>query len=155
MSLVESQSQKTEAYKNFINSLDSPVSRRDYRYALSYFMRFLKMADCDYEKMLQIDVKRLESYIRDYIIYMKQDRRLSSASINLYLAAVSHFYEMNDIELKWRKLSKFKGKHRRMVEDKPYTIDQIRQLLTRAELREKCMILLMASAGLRRGLSHL
>src|SRR6266516_6618749 len=139
MSLVESQSQKTEAYKNFINSLDSPISKRNYRYALSYFMQFMKVDD--YEKLLQIDVKRLESYIRDYIIYLKQDRKLSSASINHYLAAISHFYHMNDIELKWRKLSKFKGKYRRVVEDRPYTREQIKQLLERAELREKCMIL--------------
>jgi integrase len=38
-----------------------------------------------------------------------------------------------------------------VVEDRPYSKEQIRQLLEFADLRLKCMILLMCSAGLRRG----
>jgi integrase len=37
------------------------------------------------------------------------------------------------------------------IEDKPYTKQQIQQLLDFADLRLKCIILLMCSAGLRRG----
>jgi Phage integrase family len=37
------------------------------------------------------------------------------------------------------------------VEDKPYSKEQIRQMLDFADLRLKCIILLMSSAGLRRG----
>jgi integrase len=57
---------------------------------------------------------------------------------------------MNDFTLNWKKLSKFKGKSRLVVEDKPYSKEQIRQLLD-LDLRLKSIILLMCSAGLRRG----
>jgi integrase len=107
--------------------------------------------------MLQIQPKKLEGLIRDYIIYLKQDKKLASASVSCYISCVSHFYQMNDFtDLNWKKLNKFKGKHRIMVEDVPYTRDQIKLLLERATLRDRCMILLMTSAGLRRGaLPHL
>jgi integrase len=58
---------------------------------------------------------------------------------------------MNDVLLNWKKLHKFKGKHRSVAEDKPYSRDQIKTLLEYANLRDKSIILLMASAGLRRG----
>jgi integrase len=69
----------------------------------------------------------------------------------MYLAAISHFYEMNDVMINWRKLKKFKSKHYSVVEDKPYTREQIKALVDAAPLRDKCIILLMCSAGLRRG----
>jgi integrase len=87
---------------------------------------------------------------------MRQDRKLSPSTVSVRTAAISHFYEMNDIELKWKKLKRFKGKFRTIVEDRPYTRDQIKKLIDRASLRDKCIILLMASSGMRRGaLPHL
>jgi integrase len=58
---------------------------------------------------------------------------------------------MNNFTLHWKRLKKFKAKHYSIVEDKPYTIEQIKTLLDVATLRDKCIILLMCSAGLRRG----
>ena len=58
---------------------------------------------------------------------------------------------MNDITINWKKLKKFKGKLRSVVEDVPYTRQQIKTLIDNTTLRDRCMILMMASAGLRRG----
>jgi integrase len=58
---------------------------------------------------------------------------------------------MNDVDIKWKRLNKFKAKHYSVVEDKPYTREQIKTLVEAASLRDKCIILLMATAGLRRG----
>jgi integrase len=112
-------------------------------------MKFCQIGD--YDKMLQIERKKLEGLIRDYITHLKIDKKLSYNTVHMYLASISHFYQMNDVTLNWKKLSKFKGKRRLLVEDKPYTKEQIRQLLDFADLRTKCVILLMSSAGLRRG----
>jgi integrase len=113
------------------------------------FMKFCKTED--YDMMLQIDPKKLENTIRDYIIHLKADRKLSFNSVNLYLGGISHFYQMNGLVLNTKRLAKFKGKKRLIVEDKPYSKVQIRQLLDFSNLRMKCIILLMCSAGLRRG----
>ena len=145
----------TDAYANFVNSLDSESSRRSYLNSFSHFMRFCGLHS--YSDMLALatddlhPLKRLEGLIRDFIVHMREDKKLSSATVMAYSASVAHFYEMNDITINWKKLKKFKGKLRKTVEDLPYTRKQIKALLDQASLRDRCIILLMASAGLRRG----
>ncbi len=147
---IESES---EAYKNFINSIDSEATKKSYRYGLALFMEYCSNLDdyYNYHYDSLLTLHKLEDRIRDYIIYLKIDRQLSSNSVNLYVAAIAHFYAMNNVVLNWRRLSKFKGKKRLAVDDKPYSKEQIRQLLDFADLRSKCIILLMCSGGLRRG----
>jgi integrase len=139
----------SEVYKNFINSLDSEITKKCYRVSLIIFMRFVK--SYDYDQLVKLDRAKLENIIRDYIIHLKQERKLSPATVSAYLAAVAHFYEMNDVTINWRKLKKFKAKFRSIVEDRPYTRDEIAKLIDVAPLRDKCIILLMASSGMRRG----
>jgi len=139
----------SEAYHNFIDSISSEMTRKIYRINFSYFMTFCKIAD--YEEMASLQVHVLEGLIRDYIVYLRQERRLSPATVSGYIAPIAHFYSMNDLEIRWKKLKKFKAKHYNVVEDKPYSREQIKTLADAASLRDKCIILLMASAGLRRG----
>ena len=147
-------SRQREPYKNFINSLDSEVTKKSYRISLSYFMKFLNVET--YEELLRFEPLKLEGLIRDYIIHMRQDRKSSPATVTVRLAAITHFYEMNDTSLRWNKLKKFKTKFRSIIEDRPYTREQIKKLLDAAPLRDKAMIALMASSGMRRGaLPHL
>jgi integrase len=141
--------EKSNAYKNFINTVDSEATKQSYRYTFAKFMKFCKIDD--YDKMLQIEPKKLEGIISDYITHMKVDKKLSYNTVSLYVSSVAHFYSMNSVTLNWKRLSKFKGKKRSVVEDKPYSKEQIRQLLDFANLRLKCIILLMCSGGLRRG----
>jgi uncharacterized membrane protein len=46
--------------------------------------------------------------------------------VSLYIAAIAHFYEMNDVTINWKKLKKFKAKNRYVVEDRPYSRVQIK-----------------------------
>ena len=139
----------SEAYHNFIDSISSDMTRKIYRINFSYFMAFCKITD--YEEMASLQAHVLEGLIRDYIVYLRQERRLSPATVSGYIAPIAHFYNMNDLEIRWKKLKKFKAKHYSVVEDKPYSREQIKILIDAASLRDKCIILLMASAGLRRG----
>jgi integrase len=143
------QKEQSEAYKNFINSINSDETRKVYRYSFSYFTSFCKITNFD--DILTQRQQVLEGLIRDYIIHLRHERRLSPATVSVYLAAITHFCQMNDVSMNWKKLKKFKAKHYNVVEDKPYTREQIKQLVDVAQLRDKCCILLMASAGLRRG----
>jgi integrase len=140
---------ESNAYKNFINTVDSEATKQSYRYTFSKFMGFCGLDN--YDKMLLVEPKKLEGLIRDYITHLKIDKKYSYNTVSLYVASISHFYQMNDFVLNWKRLGKFKGKKRLVVEDKPYTKEQIRHMLDFADLRTKCIILLMASAGLRRG----
>lgn len=125
----------TDAYKNFINSLDSEASRRTYRSTFPQFMRFCKTDS--YDAMLQIQPKKLEGLIRDYIIHLREYRKASPATVASYSSCIAHFYEMNDVVINWKKLKKFKGRYHGVVEDVPYSRDQIKVLVDRATLRDR------------------
>jgi integrase len=140
----------SEPYKNFINTVDSEATKYDYIKALEYFMRFTKKETYGQLFSLATDPKKLEGIIRDYIIHLKE-RKLSSSTVSTYINPVLVFYQMNDITLNTKKLAKYRGKKHGLIDDKPYTRQQIKHLLDFASLRMKCVILLMASAGLRRG----
>ena len=141
---------QNEAYTNFISSVDSEATKTNYRTVFPYFMKFCKREA--YEQMLKIEIPKLEGLVRDYIIHLKQNKKLAPGSISMYISGIRHFYQMNDVGLNWEKIKKFKGRFRNVVEDKPYTREQIKTLVDgAASLRDKCIILLMASAGLRRG----
>jgi integrase len=139
--------------RNFIFSLKSFESRVVYTRGLSYFMKYLDIQDdTDYNKLLEgKDPKIIQSDIIDFIIHQKEVRNLSPATISTYVAAIRHFYDMNDVILNWKKINSFKGEFTNIIENEPYTREQIKRLIDAADPREKAMILLMASSGIRVG----
>lgn len=113
-------------------------------------MSFCKVTN--YEDLLLLDARKLEGLIRDFITYQRHERKLAPSTVSSYLSPIAHFYEMNDVTIKWKKLKKFKAKHKTVVEDRPYTREEIKTLVNAAPLlRDKVVILVMATAGLRRG----
>ena len=140
------------AYRNFIHSVPSPKTRREYLKSLRYYMSWLKVKNDDYDSLLlKQDPKLIAADIINFIIYLKDRRKLALATIAARVAALHHFYDMNDIELKWKKINSFKGEYYNVVEDRPYARGEIKRLVDRAELRNRAIILLMASSGMRVG----
>jgi site-specific recombinase XerD len=93
---------QNEAYTNFINSVDSEATKTNYRRVFPYFMKFCKREA--YEQMLNIEIRKLEGLIRDYIIHLKQNKNLAPGSISMYISGIRHFYQMNDVVLNWEKI---------------------------------------------------
>lgn len=77
-----------EAYSNFINSINSDITRRAYDTNFSHFMKYCGTAIATHQDMLLISVSELESKIRDYIVHLRHDRRLSPGTVSSYLATV-------------------------------------------------------------------
>jgi integrase len=118
---------------------------------MSYIRIEPKEEDC-YAKLIEgRDIKIIQADIIDWITHLKDTAGLSPASINLYTAAVKHFYAMNDITLNTRCINAFKPEFRNVVEDQPYTREQIKLLLDKAEQRNRAIILLLSSSGMRVG----
>ena len=115
----QQQAEAEEAYSNFINSINSDITRKEYNLKFDYFMQFCSVKD--HEGMLLISESDLESKIRNYIVYLRYDRKLSPGTVSAYLPPIIHFYEMNGFTLHWKRLNKFKAKHYNIVEDRPYT----------------------------------
>ena len=106
----------------------------------------------DYDRLLRIDIPKLETGIHDYIIQMRNDEICLLQQYQLGYPHLYIFFEMNDITLHWKKLKKFKGRFRNIVENKPYTREQIKKLIEVAgRLLNNVIIIIMASSGMRQG----
>lgn len=106
------------------------------------------------------DTRTIESDIIDFLISLKE-KHYSLSSQEVYLSALIHFYSINDVMVRRKKIAKFlsnddfssdsEENNQQGNNDKPYTHQQIAKLLEFSDLREKAIILLMASSGMRIG----
>ena len=134
-------------YSNFANSLKSPQTRSKYEYNLKKFLISNKIS---INNFVSLPSKDIENMLIDYITKMKTDE-LSTSYINVTLAAIKHLCVMNDIVINSRKINKFVGEPTKLQEDRPYTREEIYQLLNVCDLRMKALVLLLASTGMRIG----
>ena len=58
---------------------------------------------------------------------------------------------MNDIQLNWDKIRSYQGDADKQTEDRPYTHSEIATMLSHTSPRNKAIILVMCSGGLRVG----
>jgi integrase len=101
--------------------------------------------------LLLTDTKVIESNIILYIVWLKNEQKLSAITINQYLAAVMHFYAMNDITLNRKKIGRYMGDYIRINKDRGYTYKEISQLIGFCDERAKALVYLLASTGIRIG----
>src|SRR5215216_4365900 len=153
LSPVASQRQidNDQAKRNFVYSIRSAKTLENYRRSLGYFMNFLKVSTDDYASLLQDEPLLIQSRIVDFIIYCRDVKKLSPATVHVNVAAIKHFYNMNEVELKWKKIHSFEGQSYRVIEDRAYTHEEIRKMVSVASIRDKALILLLASTGMRLG----
>jgi integrase len=161
-------------YRKFKQSIKSKETFVTYDHRLKAYMKyrhlteFSQLIDGSCAGEGEKDVKEIEDEITDFIIFLKE-RNYSLASQKGYLDALNHFYDVNDITIRRKKISKFLSNDDIIITtndidtndnntndysgngDKPYTHEQIAKLLNFADVRTKVMILLMCSSGMRIG----
>ena len=136
--------------KQFQNAIKSPRTRETYTLFLHIFRTHMKAPDCD-TLLQKYSIKEMELEIIEYIMYLRDQRKVSPSTIRVHVAALKHFFDMNDfVGINWKKVSKYKGEFYTVAEDRPYTREEIQALVTAAHsLRDKAIILLMSSSGIR------
>jgi integrase len=84
---------------------------------------------------------------------MRDNRKLSPNSISSYISAIQTFLVINDFGgINWTKVKKFVGEFYKVADDRPYTRDEIKQLVDAAHsIRDKAIILLLNSSCMRVG----
>jgi integrase len=112
-------------------------------------MDYLKIDREDYAALTTDEPLMIQSRIIDYIIYCRDVKRLAPGTIHTDAAAIKHFYNMNDIELKWKKIHSFEGEYYRVIDDRGYTHEEIKKMVDNANIRDKALLLLLASTGMR------
>lgn len=141
---------ENQAYRNFTLPLRSAKTKINYIQGVQYFMKYLGLQSHDYDALLKPEPKLIQSNIIDFTVYCK-NRRMSPATVASYVTGVHKFYDMNDVELKWKKINSFQGEYYKVVEDRAYSHEELKKMIDIASIRDKAIILLMSSSGMRIG----
>ncbi|MGA9152939.1 MAG: tyrosine-type recombinase/integrase [Candidatus Nitrosopolaris sp.] len=143
----------------WLESLKTKSTLNAYTTHLSLFCKFHN-TDPDHLIKLNNSTGQLKTMVLNYIMHLKKIAKqsagkpkrgeLSVNSIKLYLKGVKSFLEFHEIALPWNKIAKF------LPDDvtnsyRSYTKEEIKKLLSVADPRDRCIILLMASSGIRVG----
>lgn len=131
----------------FLESLKSKHTKRTYTYHLQ---KFLKATSLDMGKLLAMDTKSIETVLIQYIVSMKE-RDTSYLTRQLSLAAITSFLSANEVEINKKRVTKFLGEHKKTVDDRPYTREEIAKILTKCDERKRVIILVLSSTGMRVG----
>lgn len=128
-----------------------------YRRNFKHFMEHVKIYDL--QVLLEYCPKVIETFIIDYVKHLRDSERLKRMSIEVHIAAILHFFDMNDFPISIASRKKFKRflpPDESTHEDRPYTTEEIQQILDRCyDERSRVIILLMASTGMRIGAIHI
>ena len=81
------------AFRNIVDTCRAPATRNAYTKSLRLFLKYLRLEETDYDKLIEKDPKIIQQDICDYILYMRK-RGLSSASVSTYLSGLVKFYSM-------------------------------------------------------------
>ena len=143
----------------WLESIKSNSTKNAYSIHISLFCKFHKV-NPDQLLKLNNSEGQLKTMVLNYVIHLKKMAKqsagkpkkgeLSVNSIKFYLGGVKSFLEFNEIILPWKKIAKF------YPDDvtnsyRSYTREEIMKLLSVADPRDRCIILLLASSGIRVG----
>ena len=73
------------------------------------------------------------------------------ATIQFLVAPIFTFYQLNDILLNRKKVSKYLGEYKRVVKDGAYTTEQIAQVLQNADITNANYYIIISKTGARIG----
>jgi hypothetical protein len=136
-------------FKNLMAMCKTQSTKTSYKDAMNSFLKWSKLPEGDYDKLLAGEIKTIQQSIINYIIDFSKDH--AAASVALHTSAIQKFYTMNDIILNWKKIKSFQPESERFSEDRPYTHEEIKAMVEASDLRNKAIILFMSSSGVRVG----
>ena len=140
--------EQSNAYFNFINSLNSESTRKSYKFCIE---KFLSNYDMDLALFLKLPQDEMTNLIIKYFV----NKKISKQYKNLMGATLKHACEINDVVLNWKKIKKFINSEKTGNEtngrDRGYTHEEIQKILGFCDQRIKTIFLLLASTGIRIG----
>jgi integrase len=129
----------------------SQYTANKYRVDFRHFLDFVRIHDLDV--LLDLGKEAIQELVIKYTRSLRDnpEKKYSRSTVNNRIAAILYFLDNNDIELNKRKIRRYFPSDESTNDDRPYTLEEIRQILSVCGLRTKAMILLMVSSGVRIG----
>ena len=154
--------ESTSSFRNFISKFrNSPKTRTDFINWLRIYVKFCN----EIKERIKVDVgnntdlllfdndtRKIQTIIKQFIDSL-YDNGLSPSTVRSYYLAVKQFYQSNEITLNWPIIKDYLGiiSNVKRDYDMPYTYEEIHKMLDNSDERERAIILLLASTGMRRG----
>lgn len=128
-----------------------------YGYHINEFLAFYKITD-SIEPLKEYSPKLIKQMVKDYVLYLRDVRKLSRKSIALHVSAIAHFFytERDDeYQIDWKKVRDEIPPDENIRRDRAYTVQEIQTILSAcSRTRDKAIILLLTSTGMRIGGVH-
>jgi integrase len=125
-----------------------------------HLLLFCKYHNTDPDCLVALKPEQIKTMVLNYVIHLKKVAKQSSGkarrgelcvnSVRTYLIGIQSFFEFYDKILNWKKIAKY-CPEQATSNLRAYTKEEISKLLSVGDLRDRCLILLMASTGIRVG----
>jgi site-specific recombinase XerD len=139
------------SFMNFINTIRSPKTKEAYETSLRRYLNHIKKTSIDDLLVNAASNPRyIESQIIDYIVSLRESG-VGYKTMEFLIAPIFTFYQLNDVVLNRKKVSRYLGEYKRVVRDQAYTTEQIHSALQTADIRMRLILLILCSTGARVG----
>ncbi|MGC1263871.1 MAG: hypothetical protein WA932_07895, partial [Nitrososphaeraceae archaeon] len=126
-----------------LESCRSDFTKQQYAYRMQKYFDFAR-------GKLPKGKSQVENMILKYIAYLKK-QGASYQTISISIAPIKSFYAINDVVINTKKIGKFMPEYKKTRTDKAYSDSEIAKLLEFSDERMRCVILILASSGIRIG----
>jgi integrase len=149
--------EKYNACSLWLEQFNSQSTKKSYAIHLSLFCRF---HGTNPDTLIQLKPEQLTPMIVNYVLHLKKVAKQTAGkaksgeicvnSVKTYLSGIQSFFMYNDMVLNWKKIIKYCPEP--VTNNlRSYTKEEIIKLLSLADPRDRCLILLMVSTGMRVG----
>lgn len=133
----------------FESAIRSEYTKSTYNNALNRFKKHFIIKDFD--SLVSIETKKIQEMIEDYVLYLRHENK-SHGLIKTVVCSLELFFSMNDITLNWKKLKKMYPEKQKPMGEKPYSTEQVNQILKLTNnLKYHAFVNLMCAGGVRVG----
>lgn len=127
-----------------------------YTYNINEFLKHFKVIDL--QLLQEYSPKIIKQMVTDYVLFLRDNKKLSHSSISLYVSALAHFFHKirdDDYKIDWSKSREEIPPDENNHTDRTYTIEEIQKMLSICHrTRDKVIIHLLQSTGMRIGAIH-
>lgn len=148
-----------DPYLLFVNSIRSPLTRQKYFGRLNSFFDFIQLPEGPLDERCRTFIKNCNENTNyslnctyRFVIHLKgkmEKNEIVVSTIFNYLKPIKLLCDINDIQVKWKKITIGLPKERKYAEDRSPTIEEVQSLVKYPDRRLKVIVSIMISSGIR------
>lgn len=148
--------------EQFLFALKSPVTKAKYQRRLVVFFEFVGVEGSSMEEKMAHFIENHHNYgnqwtlniVRRFMtLHLKriQNKEITGSTIQNYLKSIKLFFEIADITIPMKRITRGLPKGRTYADDRIPTLEEIQKLIKYPDRRIKSIVFTMISSGIRLG----